>query len=242
MTAHRLLATCLLLSAPADVFAEMIGSPVSHPDAGRFSIGATGEVGAVLVNAQDCEGDACQAVWRPAQVGGRAELVLARGLGLQGGGSWLHEDIPEAGYSGNGSSAWGGLELALPVGADLWVAAVGQYHFTFTDDSSLNTTEETRSSRVKLAGLLAWAPDDHGAVVYGGLSVHPLYQQRTLLDRYELEIEFHPVQPPGVVVGIELRSQPLGLPWSGNSGRMLMGVELRAESGVAGGIWLAAAF
>ena len=73
MTAHRLLATCLLLSAPADVFAEMIGSPVSHPDAGRFSIGATGEVGAVLVNAQDCEGDACQAVWRPAQVGGRAD-------------------------------------------------------------------------------------------------------------------------------------------------------------------------
>ncbi len=242
MHPSRPLLLCAFLVAPAGASATMIGNPVSHPDAGRFALGIAGDTSATIMKAQECDGDACQAVWRPTQVGGRAELVLFRGVGLQGGGSYLYETIEEADYEGRGSSVWGGLEAAFPVGTQLWLAAVGQFQFTFSDDATANTDEQTRATRLRLAALLAWAPDDHGASVYGGFSFHPLYSQTTQLDRYQLEIDLRPLQPPGAVLGLEVRSQQVGLPWSDGDGRMLMGIEIAVESGLGGGLWLGAAF
>ncbi len=245
MVSLRLPSLLLLASLPTAAHAAMIGNPVSQPRAGRVSVAAAADTQAVVFEAQDCTGASCEAVWRPAQLGGRVELALLPGLGLQGGGSWLRETINEATYAGVGGVYWGGVEAALPVGHDLFLAAVAQYEHSSTTEQSGGSDRvlgSAVSDRLQVAGLLAWAPDDDTFCLYGGVAFHPLYSHHTVLDDLDVEIDLAHSLPVQGAVGIELRSGPLGLPWAGSSGRMFLGAEARIERGLAGGLTLGAAF
>jgi hypothetical protein len=239
---RRILPTLLLW--PAAAHATMLGNPVSDPAAGRVALGISGDAAAVMLSGVSCEGDACLAVNRPLQLGGRVELTLLRGLGLHGGGAWLHQQIGEAAFEGEGSLAYAGLDGALPLGSDLHLAAVVQIERSLSIDHSGSASPRSQCStmRAQAAGLIAWAPDDHSFAAYGGAAFHPHYQQRASLEDLSLELSFQRAFPVAAVLGVELRSQPLGLPWATNSGRMVFGFEAQVERGVTGGLWLGAAF
>lgn len=231
----------VLLVAPTTLQAAMVGNPVAIPDAGRFALGATAGSAAVVMDAADCGGAHCQAVWRPAELGGRAELALLQGVGLQGGGTWLREDIDEAGYSGSGIAAWGGLELAAPVTPTVYLAAVGQLEWSATsergggDDTSAHT-------RVRAAGLVAWVPDDLNFALYSGAAIQPWGDLGTSLPDYPLELALQRAFPVAGVLGLELRSAPLGLPWAAHSARMVFGGEAQVDYGISGALWLGVAY
>jgi len=245
MVSLRLPSLLLLALLPTAAHAAMIGNPVSQPRAGWVSLAAAAESQALVFDAQDCVGETCEAVWRPSQFGGRIELALLPGLGLQGGGSWLRENIHEATYTGVGGVYWGGVEAALPVGHDLFLAVVGQFEHSSTREQSGSSGQvlgHAVSNRLQLAGLLAWAPDDDSFCLYAGLAFHPLHSHYTVLDSLDVELELGRSFPVQGALGFEMRSGPLGLPWASSSGRMILGLEARIERGLAGGLTLGAAF
>ncbi len=241
----RLTSLLILVLLPTTAGAAMIGNPVSRPSAGRLALGASADVRAMVFTADGCTGDSCQAVWRPSQLGGRAELSLFPGLGLAGGGSWMRETIDEATFAGVGASYWGGLEAAVTVGPDIYLAGVAQFEYSATREVGSSSGEllgRTASSRLQVAALVAWAPDDDSFALYGGPAFHPLHRHYTTLHDLDVEVTLRRSYPFLGVVGIELRSGPLGLPWATQSSRMVMGVEGRFERGMGGGLWLGAAF
>jgi hypothetical protein len=227
--------------APTSALAAMIGNPVAVPEAGRVALGASASNAAVVMDATDCGGEHCQAVWRPVQLGGRAELALLRGVGLQGGGSWLREDLDEAGYSGAGASAWGGLELAVPVVPTVYLAAVGQFEWASTHESG-GGDDSSAHTRARVAALLAWSSDDHSFALYGGGAAQPWGQLSTSLADYSLELQLQRAFPVAGVLGMEMRSAPLGLPWAAHSGRVVFGAEAQVDYGISGALWLGAAY
>jgi len=245
MVSLRLPSLLLLALLPTAAHAAMIGNPVSQPRAGWVSLAAAADTQAVVFDAQDCAGSSCEAVWRPSQFGGRIEVALLPGLGLQGGGSWLRENINEATYAGVGGVYWGGVEAAIPVGHDLFLAAVGQFEHSSTREQSAGSDRilgRAVSNRLRVAGLLAWAPDDDSFCLYGGLAFHPLHDHYTVLEDLDVQLQLGRSSPFQGALGLEMRSGPLGLPWASSSGRMVLGVEARIERGLAGGLTLGAAF
>ncbi len=244
MHASHPISVLALLLLPAGASAAMIGNPVARPSAGRVALGAAADAQEIVLRAHDCGGDACEAVWRPVQLGLRGELALARGLGLQGGGSWQRESISEAGYSGSGTMAWGGVEAALPVGGDLWLAAVAQLQWGLSRglDSQGEVQASNALSAAQAAALAAWAPGDDSFALYGGAAFHPYRSQVTVLEAHELELGLAPAFPVAGVLGVELRSDPVGVPWASSSSRVVFGVEARVEKGLGGHLWLGAAF
>ncbi len=245
MNSLRIASLMLLSALPTAAQAALIGNPVAQPRAGRVSVGAELSSQAMVFEAASCTGP-CEAVWRPASAGGRAELAILPGLGLAGGGSWLRETIDEASFAGTGASYWGGLEAALPLGdSGVYIAAVGQFERSTTHQQSSTTgvlLADAASTRVLAAGLLAWAPSDDSFALYGGAAVHPLHSHHTTLHSLDVELDLDRGFPAQGVLGLELRSAPLGLPWATVNGRMTMGLEARIERGLAGGLLVGAAF
>ncbi len=235
----------LLALLPQAAAAAMVGNPVARPQAGVVEIGLAAETRAVVFEVEGCASGACEAVWRPSQLGARVELSLLPGLGLQGGGSWMGESIPEASYDGVGGSYWGGVDLALPVGPEIYIAAVAQLERSATREegsSSGSLIARTASTRALLAALMAWSPDDDSFALYGGPAFHPLHRHYTTLEDLEVQLHLRRSAPFWAVLGLELRSEPLGLPWAQSSGRMLMGAEAQIDRGLGGSLWLGAAF
>ncbi len=234
----------LLISAtPAG--AAMVGAPVSQPQAGRVSLGPSIDYEEFIVSEVDCDGSACQGIRRPTEAGGRVELAIIRGVGLHLQGGWISERIKEAGYDGKGFVGTAGLDLALRLGGDLHLAAVGQLQLgrSWTLDSS-GVTDENRADwqRLRVSGLLAWAPGDHGFCAYAGPSYHPWFRHNATMWPFQLHITTRPWLPVGAVAGIEARSDVLGLPWGKAQSRMLAGAELRADSGLGISGWLGLLF
>ncbi len=239
--------TSLLILAllPNAAHAAIIGNPVARPSAGWLAVGVAADAQASVYDARDCAGEACEAVWRPSQIGGRLELALLPGLGLQGGGAWMRETISEATYAGRGGAWWGGVEAAIPVGDEIHIAAVGQIEHSATREQASGSTEllgRAITTSVQLAGLLAWAPEDDSFALYGGVAFDPLHRQFTALYDLDVELELYPAAPFEGVVGMELRSGPLGLPWASSSGHMVVGIEARVDRGLTGGLWLGVAY
>jgi hypothetical protein len=229
------------LLLPASAGAAMLGNPVALPEAGVITVGATASTASVVMDAAQCEGERCEAVWRPTQLGGRGELALLPGVGLQGGGTWLREDIDEAGYSGTGSSAWGGVELALPVGGEVFLAGVAQLEWAQTHERG-GGEDASDHTRARAAALLAWVPSDLSFALYGGGAFQPWGQLHTSLADYPLELQLQRAAPVAAVLGMEMRSGPLGLPWGEHPGRMVFGVEGQLDRGICGALFLGAAF
>lgn len=228
-------ATALLFALPSPALAAAWGNPVPDPGVARWSMGVEAGMDQEVLAAEGCAGEACAAIWRPVTVGGRAEVAVTRGVGLLGGGAWLGDHIEEAGYEGHGFEAWGGLDLALPLQPSFYLALSARL-----GTARSGATEGSNSwSGLDLAGLLAWAPQDGSFALYGGASAAP-WQARTLaLELSSLSISLAPKLPVGGVLGAELRSGSLGLPWASRSTGLAFGAELRAESGLGGGLWLA---
>jgi hypothetical protein len=230
---------------PGAAQAAMVGNPVSRPQAGVLELGVAADTRAVVVEVDGCETGSCEAVWRPSQIGARVELSPLRGVGLQGGGSWIAESIPEATYDGQGYSYWGGAELALPVGRDVYLAAVAQLERSATREVSSSSEAliaRTVATRALVGTLVAWSPDDDSFALYGGPAFHPLQRHTTTHEELEVELRLRRSAPLLGVLGLELRSAPLGLPWAKNNGRMLLGVEAQIDRGIGGSLWLGAAF
>lgn len=243
----HLRSTCLLFLVllPSAASAAMIGNPVARPRAGWAALGAAAESQAVVFEAEGCTGSSCDAIWRPSQLGGRIELALLPGLGLQGGGAFLRESIPEATYAGAGGTWWGGIEASVPVGDELHLAVVGQLEHSATREQSSTSGQllaRASSTRVQLAGLLAWAPEDDSFALYGGAAFHPVHSYFASIQDLDIELELRRAAPFLGVLGLELRSDPLGLPWASSSGRMVMGLEARLDRGMAGALWLGVAY
>ncbi|MFH1463809.1 MAG: hypothetical protein ABIO70_05410 [Pseudomonadota bacterium] len=235
---QRLSSIALLLALPCPALAAAWGNPVANPAAARVSVAAEAGADQVAMGAEGCAGEACTAIWRPLTVGGRVEVAILRGVGLAGGGAWLGDRLVEAGYEGAGFEAWGGLDLALPVQPALFLALSSR----LTKGRSGAPDGGGAWTGLALAGLLAWAPDDHSFALYGGLSAAPWQARALELSSPDLSLSLAPRLPVGGVLGAELRSDPLGLPWAGSRTAVAFGVEARAESGLGGGLWLAVEF
>jgi hypothetical protein len=227
------IALLLTLSAPA--LAGAWGDPVPDPGAARLSLGAEAGLDQQILTAEGCSGEACAAIWRPLTVGGRVEVALTRGVGLAAGGAWLDDAIAEAGYQGQGFEAWGGIDLALPFQPEFYFALASR----LTAGRSHGTAGSATWKGLHLAGLLAWAPEDHSFALYGGVAATPWQPRDQALEANFLSLSLHPRLPVGGVAGAELRSDPLGLPWASVATNLAFGVEVCGGAGLGGGLWLA---
>lgn len=228
----------LLLLVPAllpSARAAQVGNPVATPDQGRFSVEAILDGQRTLVTDTQCTSDGCDAIRNPIETGGRVGVDLLHGVGLFADGGWIQETIREADFYAQGWVARGGVRLAIPV-RDAWHAALvvsGETGRTAWEPAADSTEKQTEGTwqGIEAAGLLAFAPDDGSIFFYAGPVALPWFREQVDILTDDVGYFLAPAQAVGGVSGVELRSDHLGLPWTGGQVRFSLGTELRYQGG-----------
>ncbi len=245
---HLRLRTSLLLpllACPLTAEAALVGSPVAEPDLGVFSLGPYLDYEEAVMRADGCTGEACQGVRRATEFAGRLAISPLRGVGLFGDLGLVKESMLEADYAATGRFFGAGARLALPVKGHLYLAAQGQVQSgnaqTYAADG---TTIEAEGDwlRWRAAGMIALAPSDHNACLYLGATYHPSYTHNTRSVDYDVDYAFQPVSLVGAVLGGQMASAVLNLPWGERDVHMKLAVEARIEAGFALGGMMAVGF
>jgi hypothetical protein len=215
----------LLTTAP--LFAATYQDPARTTQAGMLEVSLG--LGGVrhFQNLKDCEGDACsvyETSWGPdLRLGLRPTDFF---------GVWVQGDLRTENLAGGEHQGWlvgadAGIHLTLPR-ERLRPALSLQGSWHRSPLTGLEDAESTDTAlRLEGALFLAWGDDFDGFIAYGGPAVR-LWQSRevTIADdgvSYELESWF----PVGVVLGGEVVSDMLGLPWVPRTPRLSAGLEAR---------------
>lgn len=227
------LAFPLLLALVPGALANPVGLPVADPGIGRLTLGPWLEAEARPVVAGGCVGEGCDAILRSWLVGGRAELALVRGLGLYGDVARVIDRVEETDYEGMGLAWSAGGRGSLRLAGTIHGAV--QLGFARGDTTSTGASGEGgENSRdtLQAAVLLVLVPHDRSAFLYGGAQATRLSMETTLTD-LATTYTFQPESPASAVLGAELRSDHVGLPWSGRRNHLVAGLEGRAGGDLA---------
>ncbi len=217
----------MLLLLTTTAFAATYQNPVRTPDAGYVDV--TLGLGGVrhAQDLTDCEGDGCRVSelsWGPdLRLGVRpADFV----------GVWIQGDLRAESLDGTEHAGWfvgadAGVHLALPRdGLRPALSLQGSWQrspVTGWDDAS--STDQ--ALRVEAALFGAWGDDADGFVAYAGPAVR-LWQSREItVVKDDVSFELKSWIPVGVVVGGEIVSDMLGLPWVSRTPRLAVGLEAR---------------
>ena len=258
------LAIALTLSSPGIVTAAPVGNPTTGPDPGITALDAFADSEHSVVTDSACSSGDCEGVRSSRVMGARLQLRPVQVLVLYADIGALTDSIPAAAYQATGWSAGAGLSLSVPISSS-WhlggalrygVSAASQAGSTVTsnddssDDQDTEATQETgirqpsesSGSHLRLAAIGTWSPGDGRIAFYGGPCWQPIFQLDTHLETDDLEYTFALREPLGAVAGVELGSDPLGLPWARHQSVLRLGFELRRESGWGGGGWMGLVF
>lgn len=217
----------LLLLTASSALAVPYQAPARTPEGGvlEASVALGGQRHTQTLT--DCEGDGCtvrETSWGPdLRLGLRPTDFL---------GVWVQGDLRTEDLEGGEHAGWrmgvdAGVHLTLPMDG-LRPALSLQGSWQRSPVTGFDDADSTDSAlRVEGALFAAWGNDADGFVAYGGPAVR-LWQRRTVEIgaegvSYELKSWF----PVGVVVGGEVVSDMLGLPWVSRTPRLAVGLEAR---------------
>lgn len=218
----------MLLTLSTLALAAPYQNPVRTPEAGFVEVNLG--LGGTLhdQDLRDCEGDNCRA--RETQWGSdlrfAARPVEAFGIWVQG--NLGTESLEGAEHEGWAFGVDAGVHLALPrdgLRPALSVQGSWQRSPVFDWESAASTD---KALRLEAALFAAWGNDADGFVAYGGPAVRFWQAREVSLVEDDVSFELESWIPVGLVVGGEVVSDMLGLPWVDRTPRLAVGLEARA--------------
>lgn len=217
----------MLLTLTSVALAATYQNPARSPEGGVFEVNL-GLGGAVHdQDLTECDGDNCrvrETTWGPDL---RVALRPVDFFGV-----WLQADLGTESLDGADHSGWAvgadaGVNLTLPLdGLRPALAIQGSWQrspVTGWDDADSTDT----ALRLEAALFAAWGNDADGFVAYGGPAVRFWQDREVTLVEDDVSFELKSWIPVGVVVGGEVVSDMLGLPWVDRTPRLAVGLEAR---------------
>ncbi len=217
----------LTLLAPTAT-AAAYQNPVRTPEGGyvEVTLGLGGTVHDQDVT--DCEGDNCrvrETVWGPdLRLSARPHDAV---------GIWVQGDLGTSELDAADHSGWlvgadAGLHLAWPR-EGLRPALSVQGSWQRSPITGFDDAESTdKALRLEAALFAAWGDDAEGFVAYGGPAVRFWQAREVFVAEDDVTFGLKSWVPVGIVVGGEVVSDMLGLPWVERTPRLAVGLEARA--------------
>jgi hypothetical protein len=215
------------------LFLSSTALSATYQDPGRTPEGGVFEVSLALGGQQhlqtlsDCDGDACsvrETSWGPdLRLGVRPSDYL--GIWVQGD---LRTESLEAGeHAGWLLGADAGALFSLPR-EGLRPALSLQGSWQRSPVSGFEDADSTDIAlRFEAAAFAVWGNDADGFVAYGGPAVRLWQSRQVTLVEEDITYDLKSWIPVGVVVGGEVVSGMLGLPWVERTPRLAVGLEAR---------------
>jgi len=213
----------------APVLAAAWHDPARTPEAGFVEATLSGERARHDLDVVDCTGDSCDVVeqyWGSSlRLGVRPHDVV----GVWGQVTLRGEELEGTDHEGKLVGAAAGLHLTLPV-ASLFRPALslqGEWHRSPVagHDEAASTD---RGWHLEAALFGTWGDDAEGFVAYGGPAVRFLQNRELSFTSEDVAFDVKAWVPVGIVLGGEVVSDTLGLPWVERTPRLAVGIEGRA--------------
>ncbi len=230
----------LLLLSSVPAYAAAWHDPARTPEAGFIEATLSGERARHDLDVVDCTGDNCDVVQQYWGTNLRLGVRPHEIVGVWGQATLRGEELKGTDHEGGLVGAAAGLNVTLPLDSLFRpaLALQGEWHRSpVTGHDEAASTD--KGFHLEAALFATWGDDAEGFVAYGGPAVRFLQNRELTFTQDEVSFDVEAWIPVGLVVGGEVVSDKLGLPWVERTPRLAVGLEGRALDAWSLEAWVA---